>query len=76
MSAAAEWGTLNEVAVYARCSPVTLAREIRAGRLKAYKLATRRVWRLRLSDVDRWMAGGSGDESVPYGIPPTTGQRF
>jgi excisionase family DNA binding protein len=66
MRAPADWGTLKEAAEYARCSTVTLRREIQAGRLRAYRLATRRVWRLRLSDVDRWIAGGSGDEPVPY----------
>ena len=57
--------TLKEGAAYARCSAVTLAWEIRAGRLKAYRLANRRVWRLRVADIDTWMAGGEV-EPAPY----------
>jgi excisionase family DNA binding protein len=69
-----KWVTLTEAADHAHCAAVTLAREIRVGRLKAYKLAGRRVWRLQLSDVDRWI-GGSGEEPVPYVAPHHAGDR-
>jgi excisionase family DNA binding protein len=73
----AHWLTLKEAGGYAHCATITLMREIRAGRLRAYKLATRRAWRLRAVDIDSWISGNSGgDEPVPYGIPPTTGRRF
>lgn len=70
-----EWLTLKEGAEVARCSTVTLAREIRAGRLKAYKLAGRRVWRLRKADIDRWLSGGT-DEPRPYSPPVRGDDRF
>jgi excisionase family DNA binding protein len=65
------WLTLREAADYARCSTVTLTREVRAGRLRAYRLATRRVWRLQAADIDRWIAD-SRDEPVVYVTPRTT----
>ena len=67
--------TLKEGAAYARCSTVTLAREIRAGRLKAYKLAGRRVWRLRVADIDTWMAGDTGEEPVLHVASRATSER-
>jgi excisionase family DNA binding protein len=70
-----EWLTLKEGAEVARCSTVTLAREIRAGRLRAYKLARRRVWRLRRDDIDRGLSGGS-DEPRPYAPPDRGDDRF
>mgnify|MGYP001244478283 CR=1 FL=1 len=64
MNTTTNWLTLQEAAAYARCSTVTLAREIRAGRLKAFRLASRRVWGLRVADIDRWMSGDKGEEPV------------
>jgi len=58
------WLTLQETAAYARCRTVTLAREIRAGRLNASRLASRRAWRLRVADIDRWMSGDGGEKPV------------
>jgi excisionase family DNA binding protein len=67
---ATKWLTLREAAEYARCSTITLTREIRAGRLRAYRLATRRSWRLQTADVDRWISGNSsGDEPVSFVAP-------
>jgi excisionase family DNA binding protein len=63
------WLTLREAAEYARCSTVTIRREVRAGRLRAFRLAGRRTWRLRATDVDRWILGGSADEPVVYTAP-------
>jgi len=64
-----KWLTLRETAAYARCSTITVAREIRGGHLRAYRLASRRVWRLRASDVDGWLSGSSGDEPVSFVAP-------
>jgi len=67
--------SLKEAAAYVGCSTITLAREIRAGRLKAYKLAARRVWRLRATDIDRWMACDSGEERELYVASRATRER-
>ena len=64
MNTATNWLTLQEAAAYARCSTITLAREIRAGRLNAFRLASRRSWRPRVADIDRWMSGDRGEEPV------------
>ena len=49
------WLTLAEAASYAKVSSVTLRREAKAGRLPAYKVGGRRVWRFRVEDVDAWL---------------------
>jgi excisionase family DNA binding protein len=67
--------SLKQVAAYVGCSTVTLAREIRAGRLKAYKLAGRRVWRLQMVDIDSWMAGATVEEPVLHVAPRGTSER-
>jgi excisionase family DNA binding protein len=64
MNTTTNWLTLQEAAAYARCSTVTLAREIRAGRLNAFRLASRRVWGLRVADIDRWMSGAAGASPI------------
>jgi excisionase family DNA binding protein len=70
-----KYQSLKESAAYVGCSTVTLAREIRAGRLKAYKLAGRRVWRLRVADIDTWMAGDTGEEPVLHVASRATSER-
>jgi excisionase family DNA binding protein len=70
-----KWLTLKEAAEYARCSTVTLTREIRAEHLRAYRLASRRSFRLQRTDIDRWIAGGSGNEPIPYVLPRAAGER-
>ena len=48
--------TLNEAASFLRCSPDTVKRRAREGRLPASKIG--REWRLRRQDLDAWLADG------------------
>jgi excisionase family DNA binding protein len=59
------WMTLSEGAQHARVSEATLRREAKAGRLRAYKVGGRRVWRLRADDIDAWLMCGGRVYSIP-----------
>jgi len=48
--------TVGEAAAFLRCSPDTVKRQARAGRLPASKIG--RAWRFRRADLDRWLAEG------------------
>jgi excisionase family DNA binding protein len=71
----AKYLSLKVAAASVGCSTVTLAREIRAGRLRAYRLAGRRVWRLRVADIDAWMAGDKAEEPVLHVASRATSER-
>ena len=49
------WMTRADVAAYARLSVPTISRAIRAGRLRAYRIAGGRAVRLHRMDVDGWL---------------------
>lgn len=49
------WGDINDAAAYAKCSTVTISREIRRGRLSAYRVGGRKLIRLKREHVDAWM---------------------
>ena len=52
--------TLREAAAFLRCSPDTVKRRVRAGKLPASK--TGRRWHFRRADLERWAARlDSGD---------------
>lgn len=54
------WLNVSEAAAYCRCSRSTVLREARRGaRLVAYKLAGRRSWRFRTSDLDNFITSQS-----------------
>ena len=48
--------TVQEAAQFLRCSPDTVKRQARAGRLPASKIG--RAWRFRRADLDQWLAEG------------------
>jgi excisionase family DNA binding protein len=56
------WLTLPEAAAYARVSQPTIRREARAGRLAAYKVGGRRMWRFRAVDLDAWLTESTTPE--------------
>ena len=49
----AEIMTLEEVAAYLRCSPVTVYRLLKNGELRAFKVGN--FWRVSRSSFDAWM---------------------
>lgn len=51
------WLTMKQAAQRAGMSTATLKRSIRNGTLKAYQIDGGRVWRMRASAVDAWLAG-------------------
>ena len=50
------WLKVEEAAAYARVSEPTIRREVKGGRLKAYRVGGRRALRFRVEDVDAWMS--------------------
>jgi excisionase family DNA binding protein len=58
------WLTIEQAAEHAQCGVSTLRREVRAGHLRAFRLAGRKALRFRTSDVDLWVEAG---EVVPVG---------
>ena len=57
---ATEWLTPEGAAEYARVAAITIYREIRGGRLKAFRIARGRLWRIRAKDLDEWMTKETG----------------
>ena len=49
------WMTRADAAVYSRMSVPTISRAIRAGRLRAYRIAGGRAVRLHRDDLDAWL---------------------
>jgi excisionase family DNA binding protein len=49
------WMTRADAATYARVSVASISRAIRAGRLRAYRIAGGRAVRLHRDDVDAWL---------------------
>ena len=50
------WGTLRDAAAYlGHVSTLTLRREIKRGRLRAYKVGGRKLLRLKRTDCDRFI---------------------
>ena len=49
------WGTSLDAAAYMRLSIVTLRREIRRGRLRAYRVGGRKLLRLKRDDCDAYL---------------------
>jgi excisionase family DNA binding protein len=49
------WLKINEAAEYARVSEPTIRREVRGGRLKAYRVGGKKALRFRVEDVDAWL---------------------
>lgn len=49
------WLTGRQAAVYVHLSEATLRREAKSGRLRAFKVGGRRVWRYRIDDLDSWL---------------------
>lgn len=52
------WMTTAEAADRARVSPWELRRAIAAGELMAYRRGERGRWKVLVSDLDLWVAGG------------------
>ncbi len=49
------WLTAKEAAAFAKCSPKTITREARSGKLTSYRLAKRRSYRFLADDVTKWL---------------------
>lgn len=49
------WLSRTDVAAYANVSVATIARAIRGGRLRAFRIASGRAVRLHRDDVDAWL---------------------
>ena len=49
------WMTTTEALRYARCDRRILYRASRGGRLRAHRLDGRRDYRIRKSEIDRWI---------------------
>lgn len=49
------WLKIEEAAAYARVSQPTIRREVKGGRLKAYRVGGKRALRFRVEDVDAWL---------------------
>ena len=49
------WLDTQAAAARALCSDATILREVRAGRLRGFKIGGRRCWRFLAEDVDRWL---------------------
>lgn len=62
-NATTTWMDLRRAAAHASVSVPTLRREIKSGRLAAFRVGGRKAIRLRLSDVDDWMLGGGARET-------------
>lgn len=58
------WMNLRTAAGYVRVSVPTLRREIKAGRLRAFKVGGRKAIRLRQADLDDWMLGQTSAEEI------------
>lgn len=56
------WMNLEKAAEYVCVSVPTLRREIKAGRLRAFRVGGRKAIRLRQADLDAWMLGQRSDE--------------
>ena len=65
------WWTVKQSARYVNCSPVTLLREARNGRLQGYKVGGRRAWRFKREDLDAWLEQRSDPE--PFVARPHRG---
>ena len=52
----AEIMTVADVAEYLKCHPSTIYRLLKAGQIPAFRVGY--DWRLRRSDIDRWIAKG------------------
>jgi len=50
--------TKQEAAEYLRCTPRYIERQVRAGRLVAYK-PTGKLWRIRRCDLDAFLESGA-----------------
>lgn len=51
-----KWMTIEQAAEHVQLSAVTLRREVKGGRLAAYRVGGRRMIRLRAEDLDAWLA--------------------
>jgi len=49
------WLDVRRAATRALVSPSTILRELRAGRLRGYRVGGRKCWRVRPEDVDAWL---------------------
>jgi excisionase family DNA binding protein len=47
--------TLQDVAEYLNCHPITVHRLLDHGELRAFRLGSN--WRFRRADIDQWIAG-------------------
>lgn len=56
--------TVAEIATDLRCSPSTVQRAIRAGRIPAVKVSPR-VVRVAVAEYERFLAKGAGGAGVP-----------
>jgi excisionase family DNA binding protein len=61
------WMNLETAARYACVSVPTLRREIKAGRLRAFRVGGRKAIRLRQSDLDEWLTGQRTEVSLNLG---------
>ena len=62
------WLDVPGAAAWALVSQATILREARAGRLRAYKVGNRKLWRFRREDVDAWLM--RRNEPVEYPRAP------
>jgi excisionase family DNA binding protein len=50
------WLKIQEAAAYAKVSEPTIRREVRGGRLAAYRVGGRKCLRFRVEDLDAWLS--------------------
>ena len=64
------WMNLEKAAGYVSVSVPTLRREIKSGRLPAYRVGGRKAIRLRQGDLDDWMLGQQPEVPLNLGSVP------
>ena len=59
------WLTVEQVAERLQFHPDTVRRLLREGKLQGYRQTRRGGWRIRASEIDRFVTSGSAPESAP-----------
>jgi|CXWL01.1.fsa_nt_gi excisionase family DNA binding protein len=68
-----KWITVKQAAVHAAVSQPTLRREVKAGRLTAYRVGGRRALRFTVADIDLWYEATNADRT-PQAVGAITRQ--
>jgi excisionase family DNA binding protein len=64
------WLTVEQVAERLQVHVDTVRRALRDGRMRGFKLSRKSGWRIRASDVDRYVVGRTDDRTEPMATPP------